>query len=79
MSPTPPPSAGTKLRVGFYKRSCPRAEKIVRAAVWKALSKSPVIGAGLIRLHFHDCFVQVWQQYTVRCVYVGHYVMLGVH
>ncbi|XP_051214134.2 peroxidase 2-like [Lolium perenne] len=58
MSPTPPPSAGTKLRVGFYKRSCPRAEKIVRAAVWKALSKSPVIGAGLIRLHFHDCFVQ---------------------
>jgi hypothetical protein len=63
VAPTPSPlSTSTpprKLRVGFYRRSCPRAEEIVREAVWNALSQSPVIGAGLIRLHFHDCFVQV--------------------
>jgi len=43
----------TELQVGYYQDTCPKAEAIVRAAVSDA-----GIGAGLIRLLFHDCFVE---------------------
>ena len=45
-------------RVGFYSSSCPRAESIVTQTVQKHFNSNPTIAPGLLRMHFHDCFVQ---------------------
>ncbi|KAK4265672.1 hypothetical protein QN277_026693 [Acacia crassicarpa] len=47
-----------QLDPSFYKKSCPKVHAIVREVVDNALDSDPRIGASLVRLHFHDCFVQ---------------------
>ncbi|XP_072992561.1 peroxidase 47 [Typha latifolia] len=46
------------LSVNYYGMACPFVEPIVRNVVNQALQKDPTLAAALLRLHFHDCFVQ---------------------
>ncbi|KAK9673080.1 hypothetical protein RND81_12G144300 [Saponaria officinalis] len=46
------------LRVGFYHDKCPSAEAIIRYEVSIAFSSNRGIAPGLVRLHFHNCFVR---------------------
>ncbi|XP_026452614.1 peroxidase 72-like [Papaver somniferum] len=46
------------LNPNFYEKSCPKYEEIVRYVVAKAVQKETRMDASLLRLHFHDCFVQ---------------------
>ncbi|KAI4375860.1 hypothetical protein MLD38_013680 [Melastoma candidum] len=45
------------LSVGFYSRTCPRAEAIVTSTVKSHFRTNPVVAPKLLRMHFHDCFV----------------------
>ena len=45
--------------VGFYGSSCPNAESIVTQTVQEFNSQDATIPAALLRLLFHDCFVEV--------------------
>lgn len=50
---------GGYLYPQFYDHSCPRATEIVKSVVAKAVAREARMAASLLRLHFHDCFVQV--------------------
>ncbi|KDP43058.1 hypothetical protein JCGZ_25244 [Jatropha curcas] len=47
-----------ELQTGFYSQTCPFAESIVLNAVQEAVSVDRQVAARLLRLVFHDCFVQ---------------------
>ncbi|CAI0396211.1 unnamed protein product [Linum tenue] len=42
----------------FYTSTCPKLESIVKARLQEVFKKDIGQAAGLLRLHFHDCFVQ---------------------
>ncbi|GFP86932.1 peroxidase 12 [Phtheirospermum japonicum] len=46
------------LSWNFYGSSCPKLESIVRKQLKKVFKDDIGQAAGLLRLHFHDCFVQ---------------------
>lgn len=48
-----------QLMFGFYSNSCPNAESIVSRVVSEKVKESPNNIPILLRLHFHDCYVQV--------------------
>nr|XP_043622208.1 peroxidase N1-like [Erigeron canadensis] len=45
-------------RVGFYEKTCPRAEIIVQDVVKSAVKANYTYAPGLLRMFFHDCFVR---------------------
>ncbi|XP_062159485.1 peroxidase 12-like [Alnus glutinosa] len=46
------------LSWSFYDSSCPKLESVIRKELKKVFKKDIGQAAGLLRLHFHDCFVQ---------------------
>ena len=47
------------LNMNYYLFSCPFVEPVVKDIVNSALEDDPTLAAGLVRMHFHDCFIQV--------------------
>ncbi|KAK9689946.1 hypothetical protein RND81_09G093200 [Saponaria officinalis] len=50
-------SSNAQLSPFFYSRTCPNFQFIVRNTMRQATFNEPRIGASILRLFFHDCFV----------------------
>ncbi|CAH9084939.1 unnamed protein product [Cuscuta europaea] len=51
------PAEVVELRRGFYSERCPEAESIVKNVMLKNMIREPRSAASVMRLQFHDCFV----------------------
>ncbi|KAL1217281.1 Peroxidase C1B [Cardamine amara subsp. amara] len=49
--------ASAQLTPTFYDTSCPNVTNIIRDVIVNELRSDPRIAASILRLHFHDCFV----------------------
>ncbi|CAL5098660.1 unnamed protein product [Urochloa decumbens] len=51
-------TSSAQLSTGFYSSSCPGVYTTVKSVVQAAIAKEKRMGASIVRLFFHDCFVQ---------------------
>jgi peroxidase len=51
--------AKAQLDPYFYDNVCPQALPAIKSIVEDAIKQEARMGASLLRLHFHDCFVNV--------------------
>lgn len=51
--------ADAQLWPEFYATSCPELQGFVRSVMAQAVGRDPRMGASILRLFFHDCFVSV--------------------
>jgi len=52
-------TSSANLSENFYSKKCPKVFNTVQSVVKTAVAKENRIGASLLRLFFHDCFVDV--------------------
>jgi len=63
------------LSPNFYDKLCPKALPIIKSVVQRAIIRERRIGASLLRLHFHDCFVNVsYQLLCIENIYIYIYI-----
>ncbi|KAK4571021.1 hypothetical protein RGQ29_029745 [Quercus rubra] len=51
-------SVHSQLQIGFYRNSCSLVELIVKDVVRDSFIRDHGVAAGLVKLHFSDCFVR---------------------
>jgi peroxidase len=51
--------SSAQLSTSFYSSSCPGVYDAVKSVIQSAIAKEKRMGASVLRLFFHDCFVQV--------------------
>ncbi|XP_027334349.1 peroxidase 4-like [Abrus precatorius] len=50
-------TSSAQLSENFYSKKCPKVFGTVKSVVKSAVAKEPRMGASILRLFFHDCFV----------------------
>ena len=65
-------TSSAQLSTGFYSSSCPGVYSAVKSVVQSAIAREKRMGASIVRLFFHDCFVQVLASYYFLIIYLHH-------
>lgn len=66
MTSITPAVAHSRLKVGFYDRSCPEVETIVYNSIRQSYNADNSVAPGVLRMAFHDCFVRVSDRFDLR-------------
>jgi peroxidase len=56
-----------KLSARYYEKTCPNVQGVVRAVMANTVASDPTVAPAILRLFFHDCFVNVCTQLTTSC------------
>jgi len=62
-------TTNSALTTNYYDYTCPNALSTIRSVVKAAVQRENRMGASLLRLHFHDCFVNVRLPYLSVCIH----------
>jgi peroxidase len=65
-------TSSAQLSTSFYSTSCPGLYGAVKSVVQAAIAREKRMGASIVRLFFHDCFVQVLASYYFLIIYLHH-------
>lgn len=57
------------LKKQFYAQSCPAAEVMIKRLTNAKILEDPTMSAKLLRMHFHDCFVEVSHTHAPTVVF----------
>lgn len=60
------------LYYDIYRFSCPQAEQVIFDVVQSYIHNDPTLAPALLRMHFHDAFVQVRRTGFSTFVHAGH-------
>lgn len=63
-----------QLSTNFYDKTCPNLQTIVKNAMQQAINGEARLGASILRLFFHDCFVNVRLQFLKPLLFLNLYV-----
>lgn len=66
------------LRYDYYNESCPLAEQIIRSTVQELFKLRHNVAPALLRLVFHDCFVEVTFFLFYFLVSIFRYLFVGL-
>lgn len=60
-----------QLTTNFYSTSCPNLLSTVQTAVKSAVKSEARMGASILRLFFHDCFVNVIHSFIPFSIFLA--------
>ena len=69
-------SSNAQLTTNFYSTSCPNLFSTVKSVMQSAINKEARMGASILRMFFHDCFVNVsimvycWIIFLIQILFV---------